>query len=49
MPPHHYLFHSYVYQYHLMQFSGIVVSMVWALNSPFHSSEFKPFATSLTK
>lgn len=28
MPPHHYLFHCYVYQYHLMQFSGAVISML---------------------
>ncbi|KAF5346488.1 hypothetical protein D9756_010113 [Leucocoprinus leucothites] len=28
MPPHRYLFHCYVYQFHLMQFSGVVVSML---------------------
>ncbi|PFH45992.1 hypothetical protein AMATHDRAFT_70774 [Amanita thiersii Skay4041] len=28
MPPHRYLFHCYVYQYHLMQFAGITVDML---------------------
>jgi hypothetical protein len=28
MPPHQYLFHCYVYQFHLVQFSGVVVQMV---------------------
>ncbi|KAF9446717.1 hypothetical protein P691DRAFT_776668 [Macrolepiota fuliginosa MF-IS2] len=28
MPPHRYLFHCYVYQYHFMQFAGVVVSML---------------------
>lgn len=29
-PPHRYLFNSYVYQYHLMQFAIVTVDMVYA-------------------
>lgn len=28
LPSHRYLFHSYVYQYHLMRFSSMVLEMV---------------------
>lgn len=28
MPPHRYLFNCYVYQFHLMQFSIVVINMV---------------------
>ncbi|KAF8991841.1 hypothetical protein BDQ17DRAFT_1413587 [Cyathus striatus] len=31
VPPHHYLFHCYVYQYHLMQFAGVVLEMLDAV------------------
>jgi hypothetical protein len=28
IPPHRYLFHAYTYQYHLMEFSVILISAV---------------------
>jgi hypothetical protein len=28
IPPHRYLFHAYTYQYHLMEFSSILISVV---------------------
>lgn len=28
VPPHRYLFHSFVYQYHLLQFATLMVNMV---------------------
>jgi hypothetical protein len=28
MPPHRYLFHGYVYQYHLLHFALVLIEMV---------------------
>ncbi|TFY51396.1 hypothetical protein EVJ58_g10592, partial [Rhodofomes roseus] len=32
-PPHRYLFHCYVYQYHLIQFASVVIEMIDAIMS----------------
>jgi hypothetical protein len=35
VPPHRFLFHAYTYQYHLMEFSIVLISIVGAIFSLF--------------
>jgi hypothetical protein len=44
IPPHRFLFHAYTYQYHLMEFSNVLISVVRPPFTFFVLSDMPPSA-----